>query len=263
MDIYKRYLLIKKITSGNVGNEVVALASLKKAKFGIEISVKILERMERSFEIRVYNETELVSKTSELSFEIAFAKPNDVSIVICCDGRVKAFGGKISIFSALFGNDKIFLFEEDELELNDIISREMNGKGVQIAVQLTSNLERQSVISTITKPLIRCEKLAYFKRYKPLLEQIFRANPREKVLESMFACSRWVRAVSGGKIIVVGIIYEKNQPAFIGIGYPSMSAISEFIVDKRLGKLSRYLATNSRPFGYYLSIRRATNGKII
>ena len=135
-------------------------------------------------------------------------------------------------------------------------------KLIDFYLQKPTFKKRKGLKETLFCPLFRTKKLRYYKNIEANLKSVLINFPRELVLENMFLNSRWAKAETNGKIIVVGVVFNNNVPQKIGVGFPSLKGQKQTL-NKKCGTLKFYAIDGQKNLGYYLNFKDATTGKDI
>lgn len=109
--------------------------------------------------------------------------------------------------------------------------------------------------------LRRERRLCFFKKYRRVFSEAFSNFERERVLESVFAFSKWVRVIVDGDYIALGIVYKDSKPEKIGVAIASKGINAIKIEHCEFGQMQFYPVSASLNLGYFVAFYSADDGK--
>ena len=248
MEFEKFYFPLKRIEGDQHTNEIVGI--IKIIKNGYKFSLKVFFNALNSAKyISIFAENQLIEK-AEIANEIILnfkVKANAFSAIIYDSSEKKiCYAGSPPL-------EKISNIFSDYENLDEVIDYYFNN---------SNKISKKDILKkALLSPLFLKKKLKYNKSIEQSLKTALANFPREVVLEDMFKNSRWVKAEIKNKIVVLGVIFFKNEPSKIGVGFPSKKTEEKII--KKCGSLKFYSIFKNSCYGYYLNFKDASSGKEI
>ena len=234
----------------------MGLASLIKNGPELNVKIKIIDDT-KNLIVNFYHKEGLVKSTSSLTFSLPVFPANQINIALMKDDVILAFGGDSAVLTKLEKQNRAHLFYDEE-NIDAVIDNALLG-GAKFCPNLTIN----PLSKLLVQPLIKRPPAAYFSKYKLLIYEILNSCPKDRVLSSMFDNSVWARTKTRFGHIVVGLIFNKTRPEIVAFGYPTINEKRNIVLDKKLGQTTFVKLPGNNKFGYYLSLKLASNGKNI
>ena len=269
MEFEKNFYLLKKVLNLTLTNQVMGVATVIKNGYEFCVSLNFFDEFKFPLLIEIYNKAEKQGSVFYFGSETIstnYISKQDLSICVYKDARLIAFYGNSNLIlrksaSSLFDdtNEDIERIIDNEMKLF-CISEENEIKVSPHKQNLPQVNKKQLINMVLQKPLFRLTDLKYFKKVEVSLFELFANCERERVLECMFSCSKWVRAQTRKGVIAVGIIYDENKPKYIAIGIHAKTASSKY-KDTKLGRMFYYPISLNTKFGYYIIFKSAKDGR--
>ena len=269
MEFEKNFYLLKKVLNLTLTNQVMGVATVIKNGYEFCVSLKFFDEFKFPLLIEIYNKAEKQGSVfyfgSETISTNSISK-QDLSICVYKDARLIAFYGNSNL---ILRKSASSLFDDTDEDIERIIDNEMKlfciSEENEIKVSphkqnLPQVNKKQLINKVLQKPLYRLTDLRYFKKVEVSLFELFANCERERVLECMFSCSKWVRAQTRKGVIAVGIIYDENKPKYIAIGIHAKTASSKY-KDTKLGRMFYYPISLNTKLGYYIIFKSAKDGR--
>ena len=183
-----------------------------------------------------------VNKKLSFNFDEEFSDNNDYLFCFYCESK-KYFGKK--------GNIK-----EEKKILSAIENKYQTVKNLSIS---ELEFDKNNVIDDLMQKMFGLESELYFKLAKAKLSNIFACFERCEMLEEKFKNSKFVKSENGIENSFAGIIYKRNKPFAIAVGFAGNE--DEIFADERYNFYSINTVCGNK--GIFLSFRRASDGDIV